>query len=82
MMNKETIISEAKNFLSMQLDVKAELILSDSELKSLGLDSFRIIELVLFIERKTGLTFPDHAYTPSNLKSVESIANCFSALQK
>jgi acyl carrier protein len=82
MINKDSIILEAKKFLSKQLDVKAESIQREAELKSLGLDSFRIIELVLFIERKTGLTFPDHAYTPSNLKSVESIANCFSALQK
>jgi acyl carrier protein len=81
-MNKDLIVAEAKKFLSNQLDIKAESIAGEAELKSLGLDSFRIIELVLFIERTTGLNFPDHAYTPSNLKSVESIANCFTALQK
>jgi acyl carrier protein len=81
MVNKDSIISEAKSFLSRQLEVKVELIQNNSELKSLGLDSFRIIELVLFIERRTGLVLPDHAYTPSNLKTVESIANCFITLQ-
>jgi acyl carrier protein len=82
MLNKDSIINEAKNFLSGQLDVKPESIESNADLKSLGLDSFRIIELVLFIERRTGMYFPDHAYTPANLKSVESIVECFIALQK
>jgi len=82
MFSKESILNEAKNFLCRQLDVKPESIQSNAELKSLGLDSFRIIELVLFIERRTGMNFPDHAYTPVNLKSVESIADCFIALQK
>jgi acyl carrier protein len=82
MLNKESIISEAKVFLSGQLGVKNESIQSNAELKSLGLDSFRIIELVLFIERRTGMNFPEYAYTPINLKSVESITECFIALQK
>jgi acyl carrier protein len=81
MLNKDTLITEAKKFLSEQLNLNPESIHDNSELKSLGLDSFRIIELVLFVERRTGLVFPDHAYTPSNLKSVETIANCFIALQ-
>jgi acyl carrier protein len=82
MFNKESIVVEAKNFLSKQLDIKPESIQGNAELKSLGLDSFRIIELVLFIERRTGMSFPDHAYTPSNLKTVESVAECFITLQK
>ena len=81
MIGQESIISEAKKFLASQLGVNPETIQSNASLKSIGLDSFRIIELVLFIERSTGLSFPDHAYTPANLQSVESIASCFSSLQ-
>ena len=82
MISKEEIVIAVKNFLAAQIDVNVDLIQSNADLKSLGLDSFRIIELVLFCERKTSLTFPEHAYTPANLKSIESIANCFIAIQK
>jgi len=81
MVSRESIIGDAKKFLSAQLGVPPESIQSNVSLKSIGLDSFRIIELVLFIERSTGLSFPDHAYTPANLQTVESIASCFSSLQ-
>lgn len=82
MLIKESILIEAKKFLSTQLGVSPESIPIHASLKGLGLDSFRIIELVLFIERTSGLEFPDHAYTPANLQSVESITDCFITLQK
>lgn len=63
-------------FLAGQIDLPADKISVNDELKNLGLDSFRIIELVLFIERKFGIAIPDHAYTPGNLKSVHSIVEC------
>jgi len=82
MLSQKEIIAEASDFLSKQLELNADAINAADELKSIGLDSFRIIELVLFLERRTGLSFPDHAYTPENLKSVDSIAACFLKLQK
>ncbi len=81
MLNQNEIIVEASGFVSKQLNVPAESINSSCELKSLGMDSFRIIELVLFLERRTGLSFPDHAYTLGNLKSVDSIVACFLKLK-
>ena len=81
-MDQKKIIAEASVFLSKQLGITPESIDVKLELKSMGMDSFRIIELVLFLERRTGLSFPDHAYTPENLKSVESVVNCFMKLGK
>jgi acyl carrier protein len=82
MFNKEEIISQATIFLSGQLGLQADEIDINRELKSIGMDSFRIIELILFIERRTGLTLPDNAYTPANLKSLESIVHCFMKMQR
>lgn len=82
MMDHKIITEEAIGFVSEQLDLSPEKILTNQELKSLGLDSFRIIELVLFLERKTGLSFPDHAYTPNNLRSLDSIITCFMNLRR
>ncbi len=82
MMDHKIITEEAIGFVSEQLDLSPETILTNQELKSLGMDSFRIIELVLFLERKTGLSFPDHAYTPDNLRSLDSIVSCIMNLKR
>ena len=81
MPDPDKLINEAAGYISRQLDLPLEKIQVNADLKGLGMDSFRIIELVLFLERKTGLSFPDHAYTPQNLRSVESITNCFIKLK-
>ncbi|MCX6274854.1 MAG: acyl carrier protein [Bacteroidetes bacterium] len=81
-MDQKNTMEDAVGFISKQLDLAPEKILPNQELKSLGMDSFRIIELVLFLERRTGLSFPDHAYTPENLKSLDSIVTCFMNLNR
>ncbi|MEO8087749.1 MAG: phosphopantetheine-binding protein [Bacteroidota bacterium] len=80
MLNQKETVEAAKVFLSKQLELDPASIEANRDLKSIGLDSFRIIELVLFLERKTGVAFPDHAYTPENLKSVDSIVSCLMKL--
>ena len=82
MLNQNETVEAAKAFLSEQIELSPVVIGANSDLKSMGLDSFRIIELVLFLERKTRLSLPDHAYTPENLKSIESIVSCLLKLEK
>ena len=77
MFDKAGLVKEANAFIISQLNIPEGHIDAGRDLKSIGLDSFRIIELVLFLERKTGKSFPDFSYTPANLKSVDSIVNCF-----
>ena len=63
-------------FISGNL-VAAEVKVSPStSLDQLGLDSFSIIEIILFIERKYGLTLPDHELTKENIYSSDSLAQC------
>lgn len=81
MQDSKTIMHDAMGFICDQLDLTQDAIPADRDLKSLGLDSFRIIELVLFLERRTGLTFPDHAYTPDNLRTLDSVVACFMKLR-
>ncbi len=49
---------------------------ADTPFEKLGLDSFSIIEIILFIERKFGLTLPDKELTKTNLFSVATLAGC------
>ncbi len=45
-------------------------------LSELGLDSFSLIEIVLFVERRYGLALPDEALTFENLHSPDALARC------
>lgn len=49
---------------------------ADTPFESLGLDSFSIIEIILFIERKFGITLPDKELNKSNLFSASTLARC------
>lgn len=75
MADREQMEKELIRFVSGQTNRPEAQIRSEDELKSIGLDSFRIIELVLFLERKFEITIPDQAYTPDRLKSIDSLVN-------
>jgi len=47
---------------------------NDTLLESLGIDSFSLIEIFLFIERKFGVVLPDSELTAENVKSVASLS--------
>lgn len=61
----------SSNILAPEVKVNNETILSH-----IGVDSFSIIEIILFIERKFGVIIPDELLIPENLKSVSALANC------
>ena len=65
------IIFIKENLLAENVNITAE-----TPFESLGLDSFSIIEIVLFIERKFGLELPDGALTKENVYSASSLARC------
>jgi acyl carrier protein len=48
----------------------------DTPFEKLGLDSFSIIEIVLFIERKYGVTIPDNELNKEILFSADTLAAC------
>lgn len=55
----------------------------DTELSQLGVDSFSLMELVLFIERRFGLELPAEALIPENIANVRVLsAYCVSLLNK
>jgi acyl carrier protein len=61
---RESILSE-----QVQLD-------PTTRLNSLGIDSFSLIQILLFIERHFQVKLPDSALTQENLMSVAAIALC------
>jgi acyl carrier protein len=47
-----------------------------------GIDSFALVELILFCERVLGIRVPDSHLTSANLASVSSLANCIAELAR
>lgn len=67
----QLILFIKSDILDNNIEFKSETLFSD-----LGLDSMSIIELVLFIERKFGIAISEKDLIPSNLKSVNTLAEC------
>lgn len=57
------------NILAKGIAIDANTVLRD-----LGIDSYSVIEIVLFIERKFGVVLPESDLIPENLKSVKALA--------
>jgi acyl carrier protein len=54
----------------------------NSPLSQAGIDSFALVELVLFCERVLGVRVPDSHLTGTNLASMSSLANCIAELAR
>ncbi|MBL0049788.1 MAG: acyl carrier protein [Bacteroidetes bacterium] len=74
--NIETICKELCSFISTHILAEGIALDKHTPLSSVGIDSFSLIEIVLFIERQYGIVLADDSLIPENLKSVETIANC------
>ncbi|HVD97105.1 MAG TPA: acyl carrier protein [Cytophagaceae bacterium] len=61
----------SENILAGEATVEPDTILSD-----IGVDSFSIIEIILFIERKFGIAIPHESLTPENFTSVNALVEC------
>ena len=54
----------------------------NSPLAQAGIDSFALVELLLFCERVIGVQVPDSHLTGTNLTSMASLANCIAELAR
>lgn len=59
-----------ENILAENVEIK-----DDSILKDVGVDSFSIVEIVLFIERRFGKLIPDHLMVPETFLSLNSLSS-------
>jgi acyl carrier protein len=70
------IAAELCAFLGNNILAPGIAIQPDSELSPLGVDSYSLMELILFIERRYGLVMAPETLTPENLHSVNSLSAC------
>jgi len=70
----EEIASQLCVFLRENILASDIAVTPDTELSHIGVDSFSLMELVLFIERRFGLELPAEALVPENIASVRSLS--------
>jgi acyl carrier protein len=73
-MDTNTIIAEIKkyietNILDSDISIDADTVLPDA-----GIDSFSIVEIILFIERKYGVAITDDKLVPENFRTLTALA--------
>jgi acyl carrier protein len=49
---------------------------NDTDLGDLGVDSFALVELVLYVEREFGIVLPPSDMTADTMRSIGSLSRC------
>lgn len=81
-MDTTTILQEIKKYIETNIlagDVKID---AYTNLKDAGIDSFSIVEIILFIERKFGVVITDDKLVPENFKTLSALASIVMELTK
>ncbi len=73
-MDVNIIIAEIKKYIQNNILAESVHIDADSNLKNAGIDSFSIVEIILFIERRFGVSIPDEKLIPDNFKTIQALA--------
>lgn len=73
-MDSNTIIEEIKTYIVNNILADAVQIDATTNLKQAGIDSFSTVEIILFIERKFGVSIPDEKLLPDNFKTLQALA--------
>ena len=73
-MDSNIIIAEIKRYIEKNILAEGIQIDATTNLKEAGIDSFSTVEIILFIERKFGISIPDEKLLPDNFKTLQSIA--------
>lgn len=68
-------------FLQESVVAEGVQIAPETVLRDVGIDSYSVIEMVLFIERRFGVVLPEEKLIPENLQSVRALARCAAEMQ-
>jgi acyl carrier protein len=73
-MDAETITRDIKNYIEKNIMAEDITIDGDTVLQDAGIDSFSIVEIILFIERKYGVAIPDDKLVPENFRTLRALS--------
>jgi acyl carrier protein len=78
----KTIAAQLCQFARTNFVAEGAVFDENSSLAPAGIDSFALVELLLYCERVTGVRVPDSHLTPANLTSMSALANCVAELAR
>ena len=81
-MDVETISKEIKNYIRQNITASDVAIDASTPLDDAGIDSFSIVEIILFIEQQYGVVIPDEQLVPENFRTIEALSTTVMALMK
>ena len=73
----EDITDKLCEFLTSQVLAEGVEVSGETVLADIGVDSFSLMEILLFLERSYGLVFPLEVLTPENIQTVSTLAECY-----
>jgi acyl carrier protein len=79
-MDANIIIAEIKSYIEKNILAEGVHVDADTNLKQVGIDSFSTVEVILFIERKFGVSIPDEKLVPDNFKTIQALASTVAEL--
>ena len=80
--NQQSIAEQLCQFARSNLVANAANFDEHSPLAVAGVDSFSLVELLLYCERVIGVRVPDSHLTGNNLTSMATLANCIAELAR
>lgn len=74
-MKQENYEHDIIHFLQTNILEENTILNPTTVLRELGIDSYSIVEIILFIERKYNYVMPDHLLKTENFETIEKIAS-------
>lgn len=81
-MKVESIETDIITFLVNNIVAPNTAITATTVLRDIGIDSFSIVEIILFIERKYGVVIPDDKLIPENFRTIQALSVIVNTLIK
>ncbi|MDP4130873.1 MAG: phosphopantetheine-binding protein [Bacteroidota bacterium] len=79
-MDENIIIADIKKFIETNILAGDITLDAESILQNVGIDSFSMIEILLFIQEKYNMLVPDDQLIPENFKTMASLARMVNKL--
>lgn len=79
-MDENIIIADIKKFIETNIlagDIMPE---ADTNLQKIGIDSFSIVEIMLFIQQNYNILIPDNQLVPENFRTLQTLARLVNKL--
>ena len=81
-MKVERIETDIITFLVNNIIAPNTVVTATTILRDIGIDSFSIVEIILFIERKYGVVIPDDQLIPENFRTIQALSIIVNTLIK